>query len=227
MDVAAAASAAQSNTSSTADKGLKDLAENFENFLSILTTQLQYQDPLDPMDSSEFTNQLVQFTGVEQAVAQNQNLEKLVALISSDKFLGATGYIGKAVVADGATTEKQNGVASWTYTMPKDAHTVNLTIRNSDGQEVAHMPYETSEGAHDFVWDGRGDAGLKLPDGQYHLTVDAKTFGGEAIHPDMQLTGVVTGVESTELGEILMVGDLRIPASSVTVVKEVPVTATN
>ena len=88
------------------------------------------------------------------------------------------------------------------------------------------MPYETTEGSHEFVWDGRGDEGLKLPDGQYHLTVDAKTFGGEAIHATMQLNGVVTGVESTDHGEILMVGDLRIPASSVTVVKETPQVAT-
>jgi flagellar basal-body rod modification protein FlgD len=226
MDIASATSAAQSKSSSTADKGLADLAENFENFLTILTTQLQYQDPLDPMDSSEFTNQLVQFTGVEQAVAQNQSLDQIVSLISSDKFLGATGYIGKTVEASGSTTEKQNGVASWTYTLPNDANSVNLTIRNSDGQEVAHVPYETEEGNHDFVWDGRGDEGLTLPDGQYHLTVDAKTFGGEAIHATMKLNGVVTGVESTDSGEILRVGDLRIPASSVTVVKEAPLIVT-
>ena len=226
MDIASAASAAQSKTSGVADKGLADLAENFENFLTILTTQLQYQDPLDPMDSSEFTNQLVQFTGVEQAVAQNQNLEQIVSLISSEKFLGATGYIGKTVEASGSTTEKHNGVASWTYTLPNDANTVNLTIRNADGQEVAHVPYETEAGSHDFIWDGRGDEGLTLPDGQYHLTVDAKTFNGEPIFAEMKLNGVVTGVESTEAGEILRVGDLRIPASSVTVVKEAPLIVT-
>ena len=220
MDIAGVTGA--STSSSIADKGLTDLAENFENFLTILTTQLQYQDPLDPMDSSEFTNQLVQFTGVEQAVAQNKNLEKLVDLIDGEKFLGATGYIGKTIEASGSTTEKLNDVASWTYTLPQEANTVNLTIRNADGQEVAHMPWKTDEGENDFVWDGRGDDGLKLPDGQYHLTVDAKTFSGEAIHATMKLNGVVTGVESTDRGEILMVGDLRIPASSVTVVKETP-----
>jgi flagellar basal-body rod modification protein FlgD len=222
MDIASATSAAQAKQQGVADKGLADLAENFENFLTILTTQLQYQDPLDPMDSSEFTNQLVQFTGVEQAVAQNKNLEQMVSLMNSDKFLGATGYIGKTVEATGSTTEKHKGVASWTYTLPNDANTVNLTIRNADGQEVAHVPYETEEGSHDFVWDGRGDEGITLPDGQYHLTVDAKTFSGEPIFAEMKLNGVVTGVESTAQGEILMVGDLRIPASAVTVVKEAP-----
>lgn len=42
------------------------LADDFSQFLTLLTTQLQNQDPLAPMDSTEFTNQLVQFSQVEQ-----------------------------------------------------------------------------------------------------------------------------------------------------------------
>ena len=41
------------------------IADNFDTFLSILTTQLKNQNPLDPMDTNAFTQQLVQFTGVE------------------------------------------------------------------------------------------------------------------------------------------------------------------
>ena len=42
------------------------IAGNFETFLSLLTTQLQNQDPLDPLDTNQFTQQLVEFSGVEQ-----------------------------------------------------------------------------------------------------------------------------------------------------------------
>ena len=42
--------------------GKNSLAENFDTFLKLLTTQLKYQDPLSPMDSTEFTNQLTQFS---------------------------------------------------------------------------------------------------------------------------------------------------------------------
>ena len=40
------------------------LAEDLDSFLHLLTQQLKGQDPLSPMDSSEFTNQLVQFAQV-------------------------------------------------------------------------------------------------------------------------------------------------------------------
>ena len=45
----------------------KSLANNFDDFLTLLTTQLTNQDPLNPTDTTEFTNQLVNFTNVEQA----------------------------------------------------------------------------------------------------------------------------------------------------------------
>ena len=51
-------------TGSTASTGL---ADNFQTFLTLLTTQLQNQNPLDPLDTNQFTQQLVQFAGVEQA----------------------------------------------------------------------------------------------------------------------------------------------------------------
>ena len=56
------------------------LAEDFAQFLTLLTVQLQNQDPLSPMDTTEFTNQLVAFTGVEQQINTNQKLDSLVAM---------------------------------------------------------------------------------------------------------------------------------------------------
>jgi len=58
--------------------GRTRLAENFDTFLTLLTTQLKNQDPLSPMDSTQFTQQLVQMTGVEQQLLTNDLLEKLV-----------------------------------------------------------------------------------------------------------------------------------------------------
>ena len=64
-----ASSAANATARSAADGAGLKLADDFDNFLTLLTTQLQNQDPLEPMDSKEFTDQLVQFTEVEQSRA--------------------------------------------------------------------------------------------------------------------------------------------------------------
>ncbi|MCK5042335.1 MAG: hypothetical protein KAR62_08565, partial [Sphingomonadales bacterium] len=65
---------------SDSQKAKNTLGGDFNTFLSLLTTQLQYQDPLDPLDSNEFTNQLVQFTSVEQEIKSNENLENIAVL---------------------------------------------------------------------------------------------------------------------------------------------------
>src|SRR5208282_6076010 len=81
---AAAANATTNSTASTAAAaglgGAQQLAGNFDTFLQLLTTQLQNQDPLDPLDTNQFTEQLVEFSQVEQELNMNDQLATLVSL---------------------------------------------------------------------------------------------------------------------------------------------------
>src|SRR3546814_13785327 len=86
------------------------LAETFDTFLTLLTTQLQHQDPLNPMDTNEFTSQLVEFTGVEQAISTNQKLDALIGLQADRQLNDAVGYIDKLVGADGIILDRQSVV---------------------------------------------------------------------------------------------------------------------
>ena len=102
MDVAATtatAAAAASATGDTTAIGRARLAENFDTFLSLLTTQLKNQDPLSPLDSNQFTQQIVQMTGVEQQLATNDLLKKLVSNTTSG-IATAVSLIGKEVRAE-------------------------------------------------------------------------------------------------------------------------------
>ena len=59
------------------------LKGDFDMFLKLLTTQMRHQDPLDPMDSSEYTQQLVQFSAVEQQVEQTALLKRILARLEA------------------------------------------------------------------------------------------------------------------------------------------------
>src|SRR6185503_2408522 len=83
------------NSSSSSSAAMAGFAQNFDSFLTLLTAQLKNQDPLAPMDSTQFTTQLVQFTGVEQAIHQNKSLETLIALQKDAGVGAAVGYLGK------------------------------------------------------------------------------------------------------------------------------------
>src|ERR1700712_4732508 len=80
-----------------APTGAKTLAGNFNTFLTLLTTQLKNQDPLSPMDSNAFTQQLVEFSQVEQQIDSNTNLKTLISQGQSQGTAMATTYLGKKV----------------------------------------------------------------------------------------------------------------------------------
>src|SRR5213083_902330 len=69
------------------------LASNFSTFLTLLTTQLKNQNPLDPLDTNQFTQQLVQFAGVEQQLKTNDQLTSLVSLQQSAQATQALVYV--------------------------------------------------------------------------------------------------------------------------------------
>src|ERR1700761_3115105 len=86
-----------SGSSSSAANGLNELSGNFDTFLTLLTTQLQNQDPMNPMDSNQFTQELVEFSGVEQQINTNSDLETLISQGTSAAGSAAVDYLGKTV----------------------------------------------------------------------------------------------------------------------------------
>src|SRR5258706_16176898 len=112
--------AAAQTAAKTTDKsalGRADLASNFNTFLALLTTQLKNQDPLSPLDSNQFTQQLVQMTGVEQQINTNDLLKQLVSNTSGG-VATAVSLIGKDVKAVTDTAHVSGGKAQWTYNPP-------------------------------------------------------------------------------------------------------------
>ncbi len=196
------------------------LAENFETFLTLLTTQLRNQDPLEPLKSSEFTGQLVQFTGVEQAIATNSKLEQLVSLLQAQRAASAVGYLGKAVTIAGETTQLVNGRAEWYYTLPQDAQFTAIKVVNADGQIVHTTLGAASAGTYRFEWNGIGQNDLPEPNGLDTIRIVATDADGAPITVETGRTGLVTAVENANGEQVLVVGDERIPLSQVVAVSE-------
>src|SRR5437762_13465297 len=102
--VASAASTSSSSSSSntTASTATTGIADNFQTFLTLLTTQLQNQNPLDPLDTNQFTQQLVQFAGIEHQLKSNDQLKSLVEIEKSAHATQALVYVGSTVAVDGS-----------------------------------------------------------------------------------------------------------------------------
>ena len=203
---------ATSNATATASA---HLADNMDTFLKLLTTQMKNQDPLNPMDSSEFTQQLVSFSEVEQSIASNMNLEKLIGLQQATQATGIVNYLGKEIEAVGNQTPLQDGSATWQYEIPANAASVVLNISGSDGKVVYVGGGEADEGSHTFNWNGKDTNGNSLTDGLYNLEVIAKDANGQDLPTSTMITGLVTGVESADGVQVLSLGDVKVPVSQV------------
>ena len=207
---------------SAAASGTASLASTFDSFLLLLTTQLKNQDPLDPLDSGDFTRQLVEFTGVEQSIATNSNLEQLIAMTRANEFAGSVQYIGKIIEAHGSTTALTGGQAEWSYAVTGQVSETTVKVLNERGIAVYTTQGKIGVGTHNFVWDGKDGAGNPLPDGDYTLRVHSLDGEGNDVDISINLFGRVNGVQS-EAGETLLtLGRSAIPLKDVLSVKEAP-----
>src|SRR6202012_1141754 len=115
---------------------LNQLSGNFSTFLTLLTTQLQNQDPTSPMDSNEFTQQLVEYSQVEQQIYTNTNLQSLISQGTTNASAMTTSYLGKNVSVTNGNASLTDGAATWTYNLGAQAATTTLSVTNSSGQTV-------------------------------------------------------------------------------------------
>ncbi|HXJ01332.1 MAG TPA: flagellar hook capping FlgD N-terminal domain-containing protein [Micropepsaceae bacterium] len=206
-------------TASSAASSQAQLSSNFNTFLTLLTTQLQNQDPLSPMDSNQFTQQLVQFSQVEQQIDSNKNLESLISLTKTQSATNAVSYLGKTLtVTDGTAALQTGSDTTWAYSLPGDASSTKLMVTDSKGHAVYTATGETASGLHAFTWDGTTSAGNMAPAGTYKLTVAATASDGTALTSSIASQGTVTEVDLTGNEPTLMIGPLGIPLSKATLI---------
>ena len=86
--------------------------DDMQAFLYLLTQQLQYQDPLDPMDTSEYTNQLVEYAEVEQSIQTNSYLESIITQNINSMSAQSVSYIDKTIQALSDYVPLQDGYAN-------------------------------------------------------------------------------------------------------------------
>lgn len=202
--------------SATGSGGQNALSANYEMFLALLTTQLKVQDPLDPLKANEFTNQLVQYSSVEQQLKMNQSMETLIATVSSSNASNLVGYLGTRVTAEGTRSVLGDGLATWKFSASAAAEDAEITIRNAQGAVVFKDKADLSKGSGSYVWDGRTDSGTTAPDGAYSIAFSAKDASGRAVTVKTQSTGVVSGIDFSGSEPVLKIGDVSVPLSSVT-----------
>lgn len=188
----------------------------FNNFLTLLTTQLKNQDPLNPMDSAQFTNQLVAFSGVEQQINTNQKLDNLLALQLNTASTVGLGYVGMDITYTSAEANYDGAApVNINYSMPSDASTLKVNVYDASGNLVRSMDGAKATGGQQVVWDGKDDSGNAVAAGTYSINVAAADANGQPITAATAVNGTVRGIETQNGSIYLLVGSRAVPLTSV------------
>lgn len=221
MTTVPSASDAQTSSSSGDQSNVPNslLNPDFNLFLKMLTTQMQNQDPLNPMDTSQYTQQLVQYSQVEQEMQQSTTLNKILSSLSSQGMMQASSFIGREARFDTDVSGLQgSNAATWTYASsgPKPV-SITATIKDANGKVVATANLDPN-GNGRYAWDGTQTDGSKAPDGAYELTLSAKDADGNDVPMVINSVGIVKDVVTDGTNVMLGVNGLRLSMSGLVAV---------
>jgi flagellar basal-body rod modification protein FlgD len=206
------------NTSTSATD-MSALSGNYQMFLQLLVTQMQNQSPLNPMDSSQFTQQLVQYSSVEQQIKANQSLTDLKTMFAIQSALSFVGYVGKTVTVDSSTTQLKDGVATWNFNGSAASDAAKIEIYGADGKLVYSTTQKLAAGDGKFEWKGETDTGGTAPAGDYTIVISGKDAAGKAVTYKSETTGAVDAVDFSGSTPMLSIGGQLISAYLVKAVK--------
>ncbi|MEQ8934918.1 MAG: flagellar hook assembly protein FlgD [Amphiplicatus sp.] len=192
MEISALAASSQSASASS------QLTANFDTFLKLLTTQLRNQDPLAPLDTEKFTEQLVQFSSVEQSIQTNSHLETLIAMQAAGERNSALSLVGRNLTLATDKAAHTSEGAAWTYTLLDAAASVSISVVDNLGRTVTTLEGATDKGAHAVAWNGDTDKGDAAAPGVYRLVVTARDADGEALAPLIETTARINAVSFAE-----------------------------
>jgi flagellar basal-body rod modification protein FlgD len=217
MSVSSVSGTSNTNTSATSTAATNSLLANYDTFLAVLTTQLKTQSPLDPMDAKDFTNQLVQYSSVEQQILTNEKLDSMLSSLATSSALQLVNYVGKTVTAYSDTTQLSDGKGTWQLNSSAAAKDAKVTITNSSGGVVYSGTTDLTSGDNTFTWDGKGSDGSDYTNStdSFTISVSGNDSDGKAVTITTEVTGKVQSVDTSGSEAYLQIANTKVPLSGI------------
>lgn len=142
-----------------------------QDFMNLFLTQMSHQDPVDPMDSGAMMSQLAQLGTMEQLEQLNSQVKDLNMTQKDISRFQSLQFLEKDVLMESEGIELGKGSAKPVYySLDKEADKIQVSIEDADGTPIFSQRLGLTEaGKHQFIWDGKNNEGVMMPDGQYKI----------------------------------------------------------
>ena len=196
-----------------------------DEFLALLVTQLRHQDPLNPLDATQFASQLAEFSGLEQLIQLNDQVEaqaqsNALMTLSANTSLAAS-LVGRRVLAQGAQVSvPASGEAEITVDVNGPGGKATLRLLDANGLEIGVYSIGAIGGGRQRI--PLND--LRLAPGAYGYEVTVAGADDTPVDVTYYATGVVDGVQFADGGILLRAGELLIPLTRLVEIEAGPAT---
>jgi flagellar basal-body rod modification protein FlgD len=186
-----------------------------EQFLMLFIEQLQNQDPLNPLDVNGMTEQLAQFSSLEQLYGINSNIKALSERLGSPEALDPLGFLGAEVTVPGdALTIADGEISSLVVDVPAEATAVEVAIVGPSGDPVRQVTLgPQAAGELDLATAGIDVS--DLADGAYTVVATGVDAEGEPIELDTFVQETVTGIDLSAEPPVLLLGEREVSIADV------------
>lgn len=178
------------------------LGRNFNSFVNILAAQIKNQDPLAPMDTHEFTNQLVQFTQVQEMMELSGSFKAISAQMADGNLVSAGQLVGRNITFKSDVVHLAGGHAEIPHTLGAGAAGAAITIKSEGGSVVRTLRETAGPGERTVAWDGLDDRGNAVPDGIYKVEIQARDLAGNAVQATSKARSAVAAAFRRDAGII-------------------------
>ncbi len=187
-------------------------------FMKLLMTQIKNQDPSNPMESHQMAAQLAQFSSLEQMTNMNTNIEAMRKAQAPNTNFDALKMIGMAVKGDSSKISRADIADKHDigFELANSAQQVTLKIKDTSGIVVRELRASTLlKGKNEVSWDGKLDNGSSARVGEYKVEITAQNAFGKKVHAATSFEGIISGVNFTGSGPVLMVGNKSIKMTDI------------
>jgi flagellar basal-body rod modification protein FlgD len=168
-----------------------------QDFMNLFLTQMSNQDPVDPMDSGAMMTQLSQLGTMEQLEKLNAQVKDLNQTQQDISRFQSLQFLDKDVLLEAEKVELAQGSGKPVYyTLDHEADNLRVTIEDDEGMPVfSEQLGLMTAGRHQFVWDGKNNEGVMMPDGHYQIRFLAYDVAGNSTQLPAYHNGRVTQVD--------------------------------
>jgi flagellar basal-body rod modification protein FlgD len=181
-------------------------------FFKLMIAQIKNQDPTNPLQSHEMAAQLANFSGLEQMQNMNSTLTEMKNGQRPQENYAALNLIGKSVAGDSSKVTRSPGDREheFKFNLPMDVSDTNIKVYNGDGEVIRTFDLKNlKKGDNKISWNGQNDKGANQNPGEYRFAIEAKA-GEKKVAVKTDFDGVITGINYTQEGPVLLVGNQSI-----------------